>query len=410
MIGALVGCGCDDPERRDAGFDAGHDAGHDAGRDAGTDASHDAGRDAGAAAWTRMPGFPDECAFEHAQNPAALYRPRWEPCPEHPAGCQREVPAYRIRTEVGWHDGERGYAYFAGSHAAIVDLDQGTVAAWRETSVDRRNSACGLWAVGIDDGYAAVYMLYRDLSSEERNFDRVYHAPIEEIGGTTTPIADISPGLIDRPQHLAVTRSIVAAELQPAGLVAVFEEGRWDFLNAPPVLGLPQRVAAVGEFAFWEDWGSTIRIAVGSLDEPAQHLRDIAPGRIRSFHTDGTDLAWVEIFDDPPSLTLYTAPVVFDPTQLEPRRVGPIDAIYRTGVGGGYYASVKAEPERLVLMELTTGRTKTWEAAPGEFITGYLPVYVTSAEVLLIARRLGPGGRPQNYYLRLDPRTIPWDS
>lgn len=205
------------------------------------------------------------------------------------------------------------------------------------------------------------------------------------------------------PQQLAVTRSVVVANM--LGVAVAFTRGRWGAIWGAPVTGNAQRVAAVGDFAFWEDWNGPIRIAVGSLDQPPQWLRDIAPGRVRKFHTDGVDLAWVEIQDSPPTLELYTAPVVFTAAELAPRRVGPIEGIQFTGMGGGWYVLLKADPERIEIIELATGRTKTWFAAPGELITGNSPTYVSATEIATRARRADGN----NYWLRLDPRSVPWD-
>ncbi len=405
-VSILLGCGCGDvpvPDAgRDAGVDAG-DAGYDAGVDAGHDSGTDAGRDAGGPAWVRLPGFPDECAMERADNPQALYRPVWTACEEQPVGCLREVPANAIRTAVGWHDGERGYVFMAGGVNRIVDLDRGTIAAWRAPR-PVSGSVCNVMVMGFGAGYAAVYMIYRNFRVEGRNLDHLYHAPIDEIGGANEPAVVISPGLVSLPQELGVTSEVVSAEMQ--GLTVLFQDGRFQALRGDPVVGTAQRMNAVGEFAFWADFGGTVRIAYGSFDQPAAFLRDISPGRIRGFQTDGVDFAWVEIFDSPPSLELYTAPVVFDAADLEPRRVGPITGIQFNEMGGGWYARVLADPERIVLTDLASGRTKTWYTAEDEVITGYDPTYVSATEVLLRGRRRGVRG---SYYIRVDPRELPWD-
>ncbi len=407
LVLALSACACGNDSGVDAAAsDAGLDAGYDAGVDAGFDAGTDAGRDAGTAGWVRMPGFPEGCAIERAENPGVLYQPEWEPCAEQPVGCLREVPSNYIRTTVGWHDGEHGYAYMIGVGTLIVDLDRGAIAAWRPPALATRDGVCDIREVGIGDGYGAAYMFFRHETSAEQNFDRIYHAPLAEIGAVETPFADVTPGFTaTSPQRLGVSRSIVAAEMQPAGATVIFGEGRWSALSGDPVVGTSQRLTVAGDFAFWEDWGSTIRIAYGSLDQPAMFLRDPAPGRIRALHGDGADLAWVEINDDPPTLDLYTAPVVFDASELAARLVGSIEGIQFTGMGGGWFVRVIADPEQLVLTELASGRTKTWLAAEGELITGYPPTYVSATEILIRART----SDATNYWLRLDPRSIPWD-
>ncbi len=403
LASLLVGCQACVEAAGDAGLlDAGWDAGHDAGIDAGYDAGRDAGRDAGTAGWTRLPGLPDECAIERAEHPEVLFRPEWAPCAEQPVGCLREVPRHAVRTEVGWHDGARGFVALGSS---IVDLDRGTIAAWRAPPQFDDPWVCSVHAIGIGDGYGAMYANFHHFGAEERSLDHVYHAPLDEIGAIMEPVAVIAPGFSSTPQHLAVSRSLVAAEMQPVGATVLFARGRWMASSAEPVVGIPQHVDVVGDYAFWEDWGSTVRIAIGALDRAPVFLRDIAPGRTRSFHTDGVDLAWVEIFDEPPSLELVTAPVVFEPSELAPRRLGPIESIQLTGMGGGWYARVIADPERVVLTELASGRTKTWRAPEGELLSPRAPVYVTATEVLLWARLRDA----TQYWVRIDPRVLPWD-
>jgi len=248
-------------------------------------------------------------------------------------------------------------------------------------------------------------MVYRSFVDADRNLDRIYHAPLDDIGSTTEPIGVIH-GFTSTPNHLAVTRRLVLAELQPVAAVAAFAPGRFAAIWSDAVAGIPQSVHGVDDFAYWLDFAGTERIAYGSLDQPAAWLRDIAPGHIRAFGTDGVDLAWVEIRDSPPSLELWTAPVVFDAAALRPRRVREVQGIQFAGVGGGWFVLMKAEPQRLEIIELASGRTKTWLAPPGYVVTatGERPNYVTATEIVFDA--LTPDGA---YWVRLDPRTVPWD-
>ena len=409
-----AGCGCgEDSEPRDSAADASRDVEPDAGSDAIADAAADAdgptdaSTDAfdgavGPAGWVPMPSPRDECVVERATNPAALYRPQWAPCEEQPIGCQREIPLHvGIRTDVGWFDGERGYTWLAGAHDAIVDLDLGTIAAWRSRESHGDDWLCGVTRIGIGDGHASVYSAYHHFSDPDRGLDRIYHAPVGSIAAETTPFAEL-PGWSGGTQTLAVSRSMVAAEMQP--LVLVFtSEGR-RALWTEEIGGVPQRVHAAGDFAFWLNFQGSVQLAWGSYEQGPDRLRDITPGRVRGFRSDGVDLAWVEIFDTPPSLTLYTARAPTDVGSFTPRAVGPIEGIQFNQMGGGWYGTIRADPERIELVELATGRTKTWFAAPGERIGGDHPVYVSANEVLLRGRR-----STDRYWIRVDPRSLPFN-
>lgn len=227
---AAAAIGCSSPPvaedaGRDAGPDAGRDAGTDAGRDAGraeprdsgVDAGSDGGDDAGGprTAWERLPGMPDECPVKRAVNPELLYQPRWEPCPEQPDGCLRQVHVWdSFFTDVGWHDGTEGYVYMGvGGASMIVGLETGTTAAWSAPSADL-GMFCSVDAVGIGDGYGAMYAVYFNDRNRDLSLHQVYHAPLTEIGRVTEPVAVRVGGFgSSTPQHVAVSRSLVAAEI-----------------------------------------------------------------------------------------------------------------------------------------------------------------------------------------------------
>ena len=304
LVAATAGCaqsispdaGADAPA--DAGVDAGRDGDRDAGADAGRrDSSADAGVDGAIDAgndydpgWVRLPGLPDECPVERAEHPERVIPLSvWEPCPEQPVGCSRAI-LRGLPMDLGWHDDERerGYVSTYGDGLRIVDLDRGAIAAWRV----RPPGAWGPWAcsvhrVGIGDGYGAMYVALRIFGAEDRNRDHIYHAPLDEIGSTTEPIAVIAPGFSSTPQALAVTRRVVLAEMQPVAVVVAFEPDRWGAIWSETIGdGIPQRVRAVGDFAFWLSFAGAPRIAYGSLDQPAAWLRDARPASIRAFDTE----------------------------------------------------------------------------------------------------------------------------
>lgn len=184
-----------------------------------------------------------------------------------------------------------------------------------------------------------------------------------------------------------------------------FAEDHYGVLWSMDVNGIPQRVHAVGDFAFWLDYAGRPAIAYASLDQPAAIFHEADPAEVHALHIDGDQMAWVER----PSGSIYelwTAPVVFDAADLAPRHVRTIPTRHLTTMGGGWFAWMTRDDdllhEHIEMVELATGRMKRWSAPDGLRISRR-PIYITETEMLLHARdSLG------ELLVRLDPRTIPW--
>jgi len=290
----------------------------------------------------------------------------------------------------------------------IVDLTGTAVAAWWAPDPAGEGYIC-LPRVAVGDGFGALYLSYINRRAPDLDWTTVYHAPLDEIGSTTDPIVVLDEGLPSQPQRLSVSSRVVGAEIQPGAFNMLFADGRWTALWGEPVVGTPQRVTVVGDFAYWEDWQDLQRIAFGSLDQPAAWLYRADPAQIRKLNSDGANLAWVQLYFEPEiRIELWTAPVVTDAAEFSPRLVRTLaENPTITRMGDGWFAILYGEPQRIALIELETGRSKTWVAPDGWGLSIHsdAPAYVSSVEVGFHVR----DSDRNDFFVRLDPRTIPWD-
>lgn len=414
----LLSAACTTSAEPDGGVDAALDGGVDAGpRDAGRDArpvpdgGPDAGRDGGPrdAMWVPLARLPDGCTIERALRPEVLFTPRWEPCAEQPEGCLREIrglgPA-RGYTDTGWFDGERGYfeVVGGGAHSMIAVTDGSAVAAWKvpnQRDLLERNIACSV-RLGLGDGYAAVLAHYFNGDDPSRNVDWVFHAPIDEIGSVTEPIAVMSGPILaaGSAQRMAVSSELIGMWFG-AGIWLVTSAGRQGgVLTAES--GIPQNISVVGSHALWEDWGSRVRVAHGSIDEPATIFRRADPGDIKAFRTDGVELTWLEGYDRQPDghyarLELWAAPYVRDPADLEPRFVRSMEVRSAANYGGGWYVMRRERPAHYEVVDTSDGSLREWTPTGAGIAAGPPPLYVSDREILF-----NYGG-----LVRIDPHTLP---
>jgi hypothetical protein len=364
-----------------------------------------------------LPGLPEPCEIERATRPEVLFTPRWLACEAQPEGCQRLLLGFAREhsfTRVAWHDGERGYFRLVATDVGdrritiLARTDGAAVAAWREmpgggADLDVNCSV----RLGLGGGYAALDAHYFDGRDRSRNQERIYHAPIHEIGQATEPIGEIA-GLSSSPQHLAVSAELVALEMQPASFVQVIRAtGEQRSLINDPVLGIPQNVTVVGDHVMWEDWPSPVRVAHGSMLDDAAFFHSAEPGDVIGFHTDGVDLAWMQAYQDIPGdlyerIELWTAPYVRDAADLAPRLVRPLATAGPDNFGGGWYAWQRNDPARLEVYSIADGTRRVWYPPTGVTIQ-YEPLYVTDHEILLIAG----GDRRFEPLWRLDPHALP---
>jgi len=394
-ISALLLSACGGPVPTDAS----------AAGDAGSPETCDAG--SGDPGWVLVPGLPDECRIERALHPERIaVLCAWEPCPGESHGCSRAKylgfphgPGWDT-ADRGWYDAERGrgYVQMSGSNRdrmdLIVDVDRGAIAAWRTPPGGR----CHARSVAFGDGLAAIYI--EDTFAGERGF--AYRAPIDEIGAFAEPLFS---GDAIAAHEIAVSSALVAVAIPVSGgVMALSSEGATP-LGGDPVVGEPYELRVVAEHALWidrEEFTGRVRVAVASPGSPAAWLYE-PDGLQGTLETDGRALAFV-VREDAERGELWTSPVAFRAGDLAPRRVASITATASVAMGGGWYAY--ALRERLVLVELTSGRTKSWHPPPGHSLlySSGRPAYVSRTEV--VVEMVGDDG---NFYVRLDPRELAWD-
>jgi hypothetical protein len=435
VIACLLLCTCAAPAPPDAGTDAGRDAGADAGRDAGRDAGWprrdagpDAGRDAGPLrpdpGWVALPDLPGDCAgqVELAMHPEVLFAPVWGECDPPSAGCRQELfeagpwRVYPIAS-IGWSDGD-GEGYFSlvmpserrgGRIEAIGRTDGAVVAAWREPVFSASLPyVCVVGPIGIGDDHGSMVLQYLNESERTRSAQLVYAAPLSDIGAVELPVSVI-PGAIagyNSPQReVGLSRSLIALQMELGSFVLSITPDGAQRVVSGALGGSPQRVVVVGDQIFWEDWNDAVRIARSGPEGPAEILWDASPGEVRNLEVGEDGLAWIQGYDRPPGeefqrLEVWTAPLPAPGEPLAPRFVRTIANRGRTAVGGGYYViTVGAEPLRVEIIELATGRTHTFVNPPSFGVYGD-PIYSTERDVLLI----GSHG-----LFRLDPTAMPYD-
>lgn len=396
--------------------DAGHDAGTDAGVDASTrDAGHDSGpRDSGADAapdggpddpeWVLLTMLGDDCPLERALHPERVVpAPDWIPCEWQPVGCLRSSagggnPAY--------FDGVRGYFDIRTSDSrgnvieALGRTDGPPIAAWRTPPIRElldRHHNCDV-RPGMGDGYAAIVAGYFDGQDATRSMDRIYYAPIDEIGAATDPIVELSTDIA--PQTIAVSSEIIA--MWTGGSVfAVTPDGRRAILNRD-LSGIPQNVAVVGSDVYWEDWADLVRIAHATMDTPATIFHGVDPGDTKGFHTDGVEHAWLEGYDRQPDghyarLELWAAPYTADASALNSRFVHTMDVRSSTAQGGGWYVMLLGSPWRYRIIRTSDGTSREW-TPPDGYTVNAPPLYVSDREILALAGW---------HLVRLDPHSLP---
>jgi len=411
-LAVLVGCGssCSGDDAHDAGHDGGIDGGVDAGSDAGPDARLDSGpspQDAGwdartdagpnAAGWEPLPGLPSGCVIERAERPEVLMRSAWEPCG---VGCEAlaQEPGWTraFYSESGGHDGERGYFVAVqsrdGASERVVVLgttDGSPVAAWRGPPSEAPG-VCAIGPVAVGATHAAfIVRLWGEWPAE----DRIYHGPIAELGRVTEPLAVLDESWLpggNATQNLAASATTVAAEVQPAGFVAVAEEGALARLggSAGGVVGSPQNVQIRERAVYWEDWADRIRTARGSVSEGAAVWFEFSGADAAGTSIDSEWVAWQRgilggggTFAD---VEVWASPFAEDASDLTPTLITPLEGFHHHAMGAGIYV-VRPANDRLDLYYLSDGRKRVFHTPPATGVYN-APLYVTADELLVPAR------------------------
>jgi len=432
-LGALApGCACGATAHpMDAGADAARDADRDAGpRDAGRDAGpRDAGPDAGPAdagppdpaGWVPLPGLPDGCVIERAEHPEALFTAEWIPCGD---GCLELAPPASGRRgfdpRVGHHDGSRGYFGIVqtdpvtfGRRVVLGTTEGAPLGAWRGPHW-AEEGVCQIGPEAVASRAAAFGIrIYGDSWPRQ---SRIYHAPLADIGLVTEPVAILDDRILrgsNAVQHLAVSDTTVAAEVQPGGFIMVIEGGAMRKLGGgldPVVRGIPQNVHIVGHQVLWEDWDARIRMAAGSMTADARYYYEAAGADVLSTATDGVALAWMQGYDYLAGtgwrrVELWTSGYHEDPALLAPRTVRDLDGYLGLTLGPGVCAMrrVTGGPQRAEIFDLPDGRRRTFTMPAGTALVED-PLYITATEMLLLV-----GRRSGATLWRVDITRLPYD-
>ncbi|RLB50976.1 MAG: hypothetical protein DRJ42_17750, partial [Deltaproteobacteria bacterium] len=385
----------------DSGLDSGRDTSADSGGDSGADADFDAGP-IGEAGWVPLPGLPDGCVIERAEHPEVLFAPEWLSCGD---GCQYLAPEPRFQRAYdreGWHDGSRWWFAVVQSSDAehrevvLASSDGAAVAAWRSPD-GWEDGLCIVGPSAIADGAAAVGV---KIWLEDVQQFRLYHAPLDVIGSVTEPTAVRDPSMgvgSTGVQNLSVSRTTVAAEVQPAGVVIVFEAGRSRVLGgvASPTPATPQRVRVVGRDVWWEDWGHPTSLVVGSIDREGRYLRRNVPDDAFVLGIDDGQMAWLQGYGwggagvQYERLELWMASYTDEPTELRPQRIREVETWGAALLGEGVYGFTTADFDganhRTELYDIVDGRRRTYRAPSGVAVPGS-PLGISAAEMLFLGR------------------------
>ncbi len=433
LLGLVVGLGCDcgTPGHPDGGneagpdtsVDSGRDTGRDTGVDTGPDGQPDTGRDAAveAARWVPLPGLPEGCVIERAENPAALFEPTWDSCGE---GCEYLVGDARytraFSSQVGWHDGTRGWFSVIqgddGRRQVLLAATEGPpVAAWR--GPDSRDSGlCAIGASAIGDGAAAVG-IELGWNGWPREW-RLLHGPLAEIGAMTDPIATLDESILvgaGGVQRLAVSSTTVAAEVQPHGIVMVFEGGEERTLGGfgSAVPGGPQRVRVVGRTVWWEEWLHPTSLAVGSIDRSAEYFLRNLPGDAFVSEWDGTQTVWLQGYGWEGSgryerIEMWTAPYTETAADLRPRLVRELPSWGDAKAGGGVYGFRRSNSDgsrrRIELYDIVDGRRRTFDGPAPDGVITHPPLIVSANELLVLGNY-----HTQRTIFRVQLASLPYD-
>lgn len=364
----LAACTCggsDDEDARPPVRDAAVDADAAGGLDASDAQSPPDASDPRDPGWVTMPGLPDGCVVQRAEHPEVLFEPVWIPCREGPPGCEElNSPGGIIGMDFAYHDGERGYLSGLlpdpGSNSfpdptpgvghsqikALLTTDSPAIAAWRyEIGVSGRYCRVTPFNAGEGRGGFGIFTWWEDLPMSQR----FYVGAHESLRTITAPLATVGTELIRQSiEDIYVSRDMAAiadmsfmAVLEPSGKVRVLSP-----LPGLPAMVVQAPVSLIGPDLFWHDSTNYVRVAHATPDRDSETFLEVeGGGDIRSFVTDGHDMAWYAAYYAPNGydyerMELWTAPHTADPAVLKPRRVADIDPpLYRPGeIGEGYFA------------------------------------------------------------------------
>lgn len=387
-------------QRRDAPEPA-HDA-------APRDASHDgASVDADTASpfgWTHLGGLPVECDLRVALHPEAEAPFAWADCG---TGCQYLPHGSGVVRGFANDDGRTFYDSLEwvddGEARALLDHDGNFIALWRNSDDMLPDRLCAIDTVAVGGGRAAVAGHSWINGHPELSVSLIWVAAIEDIGHTVAPSVRFAADLSSMPQRLWVSATHVAVQTS-LGLLMVSDGTH---LSDPVYVRTDDGPAQDGslhdDHFIYEDWQTDlVRLAVATYGTaPASILHGADPADVRSFGSDGRDMAWLQGYGYTGSeytrMELWTAPYATSASTIVARRVREIPSVASAGAAGGGWYAKQALGGGFDAWSLADGTERTWRPPSGLLEDGG-PHYVTANEVFVLTNSLP---------YRIDPNTLP---
>ena len=356
--------------------------------------------DAGAPGWTAIEGLPEECVIEIADNPDGAWPPMdFEPCPGDSEECRQLVvdwdgePPLRVRSAVGYHDGERGV--LLASRITRDDFRLNGVLAddGRAIAVVRspaETTQCNASAFDIREGKFA-FVVFR---AEDP-------WPVPIVAGNISNAAESARVLVSLtqehtftsfPSEIFVGNGGVVPQINPVQDLWFID---WDgaltrVAGFTPENRLASALMMHGDAVFYSSIGNVdddARVAVGhSLGQSLVPAGD--HDGTGGMATDGRTLVWYQGWTQRDilkyeRLELWAAPYTTSAAELRPRRVAEADGLFmhtNLRVGFGYAVALAGDGERAVVYDLESGAKAELLSPPG---TGWVTTFVGPEEVAL---------------------------
>lgn len=417
QVGAMLlpacSCGEHPPDHAAPTPDAAVDAALDSGA---ADAAPDAppSRDPG---WSALPGLPDGCVVERAEHPEVLFEPVWIPCNAGPTGCEEmETGDASVGQEFATHDGDRGYlsAIMSDTGAdfpdptpgeghtqvqAILTTDGPPIAAWRY-EVGVRNRHCFIPASAVGGGYGGFGIYSSGSGATVQIF---YAADLQALRAQDTAVATLGADRVHQPISDMFVSDAMTVVGDVSFIAVLLPSAAPRILSAIPGLptSVPQRpVSVIGRDLFWSDWTNYVRVAHATVEEDTEMFLEVAGGGdIRSFVTDGHDMAWYAAYYGPDGyeydrVELWTAPYTTSSAELVPRKIADIDPAERSSgeVGDGYFVYERRASERPVRFEMVVYRLSDGRRGIIDYPEGIEihPLYVAGGAIVAYSNLPGP--------------------
>ncbi len=410
----------DAAQPRDAGRDApSMDTGADA-RDGSADTSRDvtmADRSDGGPTdpgWVPLPGLPGGCVVERAEHPERVGGLSWSECG---AGCLRALlPPARASVGFGnatFRDGEGWIGVTSITDEptknvyAMMRADGVPFAAWRFPHNGLCRAAFGAWG----GGRAGVVVNWHDADATNDE-DRIYIAPIAELGALTEPTAIIGAphvGFRRFVQRLTVASDVAAVEIAFSGIILAIGTG-----GETTVVSAGASTSAEGDHLVWERIDS-LHLEHFTPDGGATNYFD-SPSPSTAYvgmpFVDRGTLVWAyDPFDSGQPAELWTSPFARTSAGLVPRLVRrDVPRAYDVVYGDGVYVAVRdggAPTFSADIIDVADGRLRRLGNPDG---VGCNYVLYASPTEVLIQCTINGTSPAQTVLYRIDPRTLPYEA